>query len=163
MKSIAIAGRLDRIDEKLLRSVFHPDSTHRHGPYEGPSSRFVDYAIETLNGLEITQHHIGNVLIDLQGDIANSEAYFVAYHRLAAGRPGEGVFGAHRVEIDEDVFVGGRYIDRFERRDGVWKIAHRTGIHDWHQWSAADERDFTALFSPAQRGKRDKTDFVYKR
>ncbi len=26
---------------------------------------------------------------------------------------------------------GGRYVDRFERRDGEWKIAHRTVVHEW--------------------------------
>ena len=26
---------------------------------------------------------------------------------------------------------GGRYVDRFERRDGTWKIAHRAVVHEW--------------------------------
>ena len=29
---------IDHKDEGLLRSVFHPDSYHRHGAYEGPST-----------------------------------------------------------------------------------------------------------------------------
>ena len=28
---------------------------------------------------------------------------------------------------------GGRYIDRFERRDGEWKIADRVVVHEWDQ------------------------------
>ena len=26
---------------------------------------------------------------------------------------------------------GGRYVDRFERRDGEWRIAHRTVFRTW--------------------------------
>ena len=26
---------------------------------------------------------------------------------------------------------GGRYVDRFERRDGEWRIAHRNLVHEW--------------------------------
>ena len=28
------------------------------------------------------------------------------------------------------MLVKGRYVDRFEKRDGAWKIVHRVGIHD---------------------------------
>src|SRR3546814_19209297 len=38
-----------------------------------------------------------------------------------------------------DILIGGRYIDRFERRDGVWRIAHRTGLLDWRQDTKADD------------------------
>ena len=31
------ARAIDRLDETMLRSVFHPDSQHAHG-FEGPSS-----------------------------------------------------------------------------------------------------------------------------
>lgn len=33
----------------------------------------------------------------------------------------------------EDRFIKGRYLDRFEKRDGVWKIAHRRGLHDFER------------------------------
>ena len=34
---VRYARAIDRLDEALLRSVFHPDSTHNHF-YQGPSS-----------------------------------------------------------------------------------------------------------------------------
>ena len=45
---------LDRIDETLLRSLFHPDSQHAHGPYRGPSSEFCNFAIEVVRSLSST-------------------------------------------------------------------------------------------------------------
>ena len=33
--------------------------------------------------------------------------------------------------VETDLFVSGRYIDRYERRGGVWKIAHRSELVDW--------------------------------
>ena len=38
-----------------------------------------------------------------------------------------------RIDGDQTVLetFGGRYLDRFERRDGEWRIAHRTVVHEW--------------------------------
>lgn len=153
---------LDRMDETLLRSVFHPDATHSHGGYEGTSARFCTYALAVLAELDRTQHHLGNVLIDLLGDAAHVESYFLAYHRLPKGRACTGVFERHDTARDEDVWIGGRYIDRFQRRDGLWRIAHRIGLHDWESWCAADERHF-GLMGPDMVGRRWPGDPVYTR
>lgn len=151
---------LDRVDEELLRSVFHPDSTHDHDIYKGSSSDFCGHAIALLKVLERTQHHLGNVLVEVKGDVATSEAYFMAYHRLGAGVSGPGMFEREDVSSAQDVLVGGRYIDRFERRDGEWRIAHRTGVHDWETWQPASER-YLPIMSPAARGRRDRNDPSY--
>lgn len=31
----------------------------------------------------------------------------------------------------QDVLTGGRYLDRYERRAGMWRIAERTFVADW--------------------------------
>jgi len=31
------------------------------------------------------------------------------------------------------MFTSSRYLDRMEKRDGEWRIAHRTLIQDWKQ------------------------------
>ena len=49
-----------------------------------------------------------------------------------AGTPGAG--GAASEEPSSDVHlveVGGRYLDRFERREGAWRIHHRAVVIDW--------------------------------
>ena len=152
---------LDRRDEELLRTVFHPNSTHDHGPYEGPSSDFCKFVMKGFSTIGATQHQVGSILIDLQGDIAYAETYWVAFHRIPENQSeGDVLFKSHGK--DEDLFIGGRYVDRFERRNGVWKIAHRFGVHDWQRWETASERDFLDL-PEIKRGRQDKQDRAYWR
>jgi len=153
---------LDRVDENLLRSVFHPESQHSHGSFQGLSADFVGFAMQVITGLDRTHHMLGNVVIELEADRAFSEAYFIAYHRIGKDRPPFGPFITHRPGVDEDIIISGRYLDRWERRDGVWKIARRIGVHDWEQWRDADERDLPTLPSSG-RGRRDHLDPVYLR
>ena len=73
---------------------------------------------------------------------------------------------------------GGRYVDRFERRDGNWAIAYRVALRDWGMMEERpdmnDQSTFTstrALLSPEIRAfmnggpgpKRDRTDPSYQR
>jgi SnoaL-like domain len=69
----------------------------------------------------MTQHILGQILITLNGDAARSETHVIAYHRVDLG--------------DEhiDAVIGGRYLDRLERRKGQWRIAERTMLYDWFQ------------------------------
>ena len=146
---------LDRLDRPLLESCFHPDSQHHHS-YKGPSSTFCDFAFEVLSSCVATHHQIGNVSIRVQGDFAHTDCYFTAYHRL--GDPPPPAFPG--AKAGEDVLIGGRYIDRFERRDGVWKIIKRTGVHDWRRYEAAADNGFYE--TPVdERGRRNGDDYVY--
>ncbi|MEM1142448.1 MAG: nuclear transport factor 2 family protein [Pseudomonadota bacterium] len=135
------ARAIDRMDEALLRGVFHPGSEHNHF-YAGPSSDperpaseddpgdFVRFAFQVLSGHTHTHHQLGNHLVELDSETqARCECYFTAYHRMRA--LGDHQAGADAFETEMDFFVGGRYIDRFELRDGAWKIIQRTGMTDW--------------------------------
>ena len=116
-----LARGLDRRDAALLSSVFHPDATDDHGLFQGSATEFVAWVIPVLETMKRTQHVLGQMLVELDGDRAASETYFVAYHVI----PGEG----------GDIFMiaAGRYLDRFDRRDGVWKISHRHAVYDWNR------------------------------
>jgi hypothetical protein len=151
---------VDRLDESLLIDCFHPDSVHEQGGFAGPSAQFCIYALARLRTCESTQHHVGNILIELDGDQAHSEAYWVAYHRIAPGNDTTGLFAAR--EVAQDLFVGGRYIDRFERRNGYWRIVARHGVYDWQRYETAAEGDFKSL-PAARRGTRGPTDRAYWR
>ena len=130
----------DTVDRAAFRSVFHADSTHDHaGIFKGLSRDFCDFALGVFEAdVPVTQHHLSNILIELDGDRARSSCYFLAYHLVPASMSAE-VMTGHRRGRDEVYWVGGRYLDRLERRRGVWKIAHRTAVHDWAQWD--DVRD----------------------
>ena len=148
---------LDRLDEPLLRSCFHPDSVHHHG-YKGSSEEFCGYAMDVLRACVATHHHLGNVSIRVDGHNADSECYFTAYHRLGPNPPA--AFGAESAGMD--LIIGGRYIDRHEKRGGQWRIVDRIGVHDWQRFEPAADRDFY-VGENAGRGRRDSTDPVYRR
>lgn len=146
---------IDRCDEELLRSCFHPDSRHRHGSFDGASAEFCAFAIQVCRAVEATHHQLGPVSIELAGETAFVETYFTSHHRFGAVPPPGG-------QPHEDRFMGGRYVDRFERREGVWKIAERQGINEWLRYEPASDRGFWS--GPAgQRGRRDRDDPVYRR
>lgn len=117
----AYARANDRADEALLKSCFWPESTHKHGKFEGKSSDFVGFAFKIVSQLKYACHHISNVSIEVKGDRAFSECYYFAQHRRAR-KDGQG---------EEDLFFQGRYLDFLERRGGVWKIIRRRGLSDY--------------------------------
>lgn len=147
---------IDRCDEAMLRSCFHPDARHRHGSFEGTSADFCAHALAIVTQVEFTHHQLGPVSIELADDTAFTETYFTSLHRLGAD-PSPGGGQAH-----EDRFSGGRYVDRFERRDGVWRIAERHGISEWMRYEPASDRGFYSG-PAAHRGRRDHSDPVYRR
>ena len=138
----------DRRDERLLRSVYHPDATDNHGAFVGSASEFVRHTMDTGGaGFIAGQHHIGNILIELDGDVARAESVFIC----------------HLVSSDEDArqieVLGGRYWDRMERRDGEWRIADRVVLLDWSEL----RRDITepARAKAFVRGQRSVSDATY--
>jgi hypothetical protein len=139
----------------MLRACFHPDARHRHGGFEGASADFCVFALGLVAQVEFTHHQLGPVSIELDGDVAYAETYFTSLHRFGPTPPSGG-------QPHEDRFSGGRYVDRFERRAGVWRIAERHGISEWMRYEAACDRGF--YDAPAtQRGRRDRGDPVYRR
>lgn len=109
----------DRLDPGLHHSVFWDDARTDYGIYKGDAKGFVEFAQRVLKPHKSNQHLIGQVRIDLQGDVGFGEVYFIAYHRIE--EDGE----------DKDLIIAGRYVDRYERRGGVWKIAFRAELVDW--------------------------------
>jgi len=146
---------IDRCDEALLRGCFHADATHEHGAFKGLSSDLCASALQIVAGVILTHHQLGPVSIDLDGERAFTETYFTAYHRFGAVPPPGG-------RPHEDRILGGRYVDRFERRDGVWRIAHRRGVNEWMRYEAASDRGFFDR-PVGERGRRDRDDPVYRR
>jgi len=149
------ARGLDRLDENLLRSVLHHDATLDLGPgiFQGAGGDYVRWALGVFQGVRSSHHMIGNTRIELEGDAALVESYFHTHIRIEkpVGR--------------EDVFLGGRNLDRFERRPsgapGAWKIVHRKEIIDWARTEAASDifyhQNPDALWSA-----RTKTDASYQ-
>lgn len=144
-----VARAIDRRDAELLASLFHPDATDDHGMFAGTATDFIAFVMPLLATMKQTQHVLGQTLVKLDGDRAASETYFVAHHTLAGP--------------DGDILMlaAGRYLDRFERRGGTWKISHRHAVYDWN--SAVPSTDSFDRANPESwaYGVAGKTDRSY--
>ncbi len=117
----------DRLLPDLHRSAFHPDAYVDCGLFAGKASDFVDFAQGLLGGFKASQHLIGQVRIEIDGDAADGEVYFMAWHRIVED-------GA-----EKDLLVCGRYVDRYEKRNGEWRIAKRRELIDWARTDPATD------------------------
>jgi ketosteroid isomerase-like protein len=140
---------VDRADAELLRSVYHEDAIDEHGAFVGTREELVDFLGASTMDVERRpsplQHAISNALFEIDGDVAYGETY-VEVRRVEGG-----------VRYIEG---HGRYVDRFERRDGEWRIAHRIAIAEYV--AAEDGR---SAYDPETfvRGSRDRRDPSYAR
>lgn len=128
---------IDRRRWWLMDSVFHDDAFYRFTSIQGSWRDFVREARKLVDPLGPTHHQVSNILVDLQGAVAHTETYLTAFHRIPADYPPDLAFPG--IGRDYDVITGGRYVDRFELRDGVWRIAHRTGLFDWRHDQPAND------------------------
>ena len=140
---------IDRCDAELLHSVYHPDATDDHGLFKGKAADFIPWALNALVRDEGTSHYIANELIEVDGDVAHCESYLFGVHRR---RDKNGSL--------TDLSFAGRYADRFERRNGEWKIAHRQVVFDRSRIDKV-EREFS--IDKFVCGKRSREDPAYKR
>lgn len=142
---------IDRADETVLRSTYWDDATDCHGAYRGSADGFIAQAIPRLQRGGRGVHQVSNVLIELHGDVAAVESSFLA---LQAG------FAQPQLET----FLAGRYVDRFEKRAGEWRVADRTVVYDWIEERERPElaTDDALLFGPRQpNGQRGPADPIY--
>jgi hypothetical protein len=140
---------LDRLDGDLINSVFHQDGWCEYGFFNGKPADFIAIAMQMLGEHESNHHMLGQALIDIEGDQAYGEVYFNAYHKVA------------KEHGFEDLTIAGRYIDRYERRDGVWKIAYRSERNDFSRTEKTNDPFFTDM-PECLRGSRS-DDVVYDR
>lgn len=130
---------IDRVDEAALRSAYWEDASDCHGAWNGSAEGFIAQALPKLQQGGRRVHQITNVLIELHGDAAAVESSFFALQTTAA-------------QPERETFLCGRYVDRFERRGGVWRVAARTVVYDWVEERHRPElaQDSSALFGARQ-------------
>lgn len=116
---------VDRGDMVLLRSLYHDDAVDEHGAmFTGTADEYVAWLPRMLAGVDAIRHEISSALFVVDGSRAQGQLVNTAYHRTG----------------DREVVIGGRYLDTYERRDGVWRIAHRSLVLDWVQQRTAAEQ-----------------------
>ena len=84
------ARAVDRGDRDLLLSLYHADAIDHHGnDFRGSPAQFADYVQGATATFEVTAHYILNSSYEIDGDRADGELYFVAYHRMRPPEPDE--------------------------------------------------------------------------
>ena len=107
---------IDRLDPEVMRSAYWPDAIDDHGVFVGNAWDFVERCMGSHDRWRSTMHCVLNHLVELDGpDAARGEVYNVTYLFPHSGEP--------------SLWVG-RYLDRYERRHGEWRILHRTCVHE---------------------------------
>ncbi|GEO01253.1 hypothetical protein NSE01_30850 [Novosphingobium sediminis] len=144
------ARGIDRCDLMVLRSVWWPEAKADYGTGEIDALAWSDGVVPALAAMRRTQHFLGNMLIDIDGMTATAETYCRAYHEV------DSPDGPYEME------VGGRYLDRLEKRDGGWRLLHRRYVLDWSRNGASTAQWDGPLYGTLTRhGKRLPEDPLY--
>jgi hypothetical protein len=143
---------MDHADPDLGLTAYHPGATDNHGTYSGPAEGFVAVSMEVVKQLEILRHIICNEYVEFDEadpSIAWSETVTIGsvYKRETDG---------YRVS-----FVSCRYLDRFEERDGRWRIAQRQLVRDWEADLPAHGPEGTPFTKGMLRGRLNMSDPSY--
>lgn len=141
--TMAYCRGVDRGDADLLDSIFWEDSTVMSGIVNGSGAEFSRQIVAYVTqNLDYCFHSVANDWIEVQGDHAVGELYVLA----------------HLTQDGNDVMTGGRYIDSYERRQGIWKIRNRTFVLDWtttHPTTRGNDGFYDGLKNRGSFGKGD--------
>jgi hypothetical protein len=116
---------IDRLDEEIVKTVYQEDSYDNHGwGLTGGGWDIAALCRRDGTGFpeewKMTTHFLGSHLIEVDGDEATSEVYFISWSLF------DDPDGTQRAMV-----ASGRYLDRWQRRDGEFGISARTVVYDW--------------------------------
>jgi hypothetical protein len=145
------AHAVDRRDFGLLRSLYHDDGFDDHGAhFSGNPDDFVIWLRQSLAAFEATSHLIANMLFIVCGNAADGEIVTTAYHRSTGNEPME-------------LIAGGRYLDRYVRRDGIWRFMRRSFVMDWTQARPVPPADGPSISGGVAQGRPGADDPAFTR
>ncbi len=135
---------VDRLDIDLIESAYHADAMDDRGAFVGHPPEYIKWLLPILEDAAGTSHNVSNISCEIAGDTAHAESYVITCVWAKDGA---------------SVLMGGaRYIDRLERRQGVWAIAHREASMDFTFRAPTQQLPAGALL-----GSRDRHDRSYTR
>jgi hypothetical protein len=142
------ARGIDRNDGKLCQDTFWPDALvdHGHSKFKGDSIGRL-FSDVSKHNTHRQVHFIGNLVIDINGNLATSEAQ---------------TWYSAETERNEVAYLMNRslrYVDRWEKRGGEWRIFHRTIIETWNRVDVVVERIPNS--EKIVKCKDDETDLSY--
>ena len=121
-----IARAMDARDWDGLAAELTDDATAElgTGPLNDPDA-IIALIRSYLDACGPTQHLLGNLLVDVEGDTASSRCYVSDLHLGPSGKQ------------DVTFATLGDYHDQWRCIDGRWKLAHRTKLNRAHIGSFA--------------------------
>jgi hypothetical protein len=116
------AHAVDRRDYDAIAGCYWPDATDEHATFTGNAVDYVAWLREVLPALAVSTHQFTNMLIDVRSSTdASSETYCLNVS----------VFASSDDSPDRLTTALLRYLDRFECREGEWRIIERHVVTDW--------------------------------
>jgi len=140
---------VDRKEWDLIRNAYWPDAVHDHGEVQGSVEDLIKWIQEWHSRIPRVMHLNGNELIEINGDVALAEFYLITYQE-EADENGDPQF----------FMIGNRYLDRYERRNGEWRIAYRVVPLTFTRppFAGADK----PIITDPLMSMRDDTDLLWK-
>ena len=152
---------LDRHDPALMPKSFWPEASISYGSPVKVAD-IVSYANDGHSNSAAHQHHVTGLTLDVDGNTAHEEGYILyssdmprnkALDTAGAPTPGRALLGGKLTSLGT-----GRYENRYERRDGEWRMI----VHEY-------THDITMMLQPvdlcatACLGRWDRSDISYLR
>jgi hypothetical protein len=151
---------LDRHDEEMISTVFWPDARVSYGELVS-MDEMAAWANAGHADSAAHQHHVTGLILDVDGDTAHEEGYIffssdmerdTSFDTVGAPTPGRAATGSLTT------FGTGRYVNRYERRDGEWRMIVHEYVHD-----ISLMLEPTDLCATACLGRWDRNDISYMR
>ena len=143
---------VDRGDIAHLWGLYHDDAEDDHGAFStGLADDFLNELAAVRPYIRSMQHNVTTINFAISGDTAEGEIYTIATHTFVTG------------DRDVDVSVGGRYLDKYEKRDGTWKFIERRIVTDWAHVNDPSSVDLShPMTKDTPRGAPDANDPSYQ-
>jgi len=145
--SIEYCHAVDRGDTDLMLSLWWPEAEVDVGVFKGNALEYAKVITAPNEALKRCYHSVSNPIYKIDGTKARGQVYVnAATTTVADGEESQGL-------------VGGRYVDEYELRDGVWKFLFRAFVIDWaYNFNGKDvwAGDLMSVFSyQGQTGEKD--------
>lgn len=152
---------LDRHDSALMPRSFWPEASISYGSPVKVAD-IVSYANDGHSNSAAHQHHVTGLTLDVDGNTAHEEGYILyssdmprnkALDTVGAPTPGRALLGGKLTSLGT-----GRYENRYERRDGTWRMIVHEYTHDISMLLQPVDLCATACL-----GRWDRSDISYLR
>lgn len=115
---------VDRRDYDGIAACYWPDATDEHATFHGDAVAYVAWLREVLPPIAVSSHQFTNILVEAVSEhVVTSETYCLNVNVFLAPEP--------VAPTQRHTTALLRYLDRFERRGGEWRIAERRVVTDW--------------------------------